>query len=158
MDTAEQKARLLRVGALAKALGTTTKTLRHYEKMGLLGKPQRTDIGHRVYDENDMRCAREIMGLRRIGLSIDEILSLLTPEPGGPTRRQQLLGLLDEKLRDTDETLSVLQGQRDDLSARYFALLDTPHQRVGTCLCDALLLPCTCRHKADRPDNFDHGS
>ncbi|MCH9765697.1 MAG: MerR family DNA-binding transcriptional regulator, partial [Alphaproteobacteria bacterium] len=55
----------MRIGELAKALGTTTKTLRHYERMSLLRPPQRTENDHRIYGEADLRNAREIMGLRR---------------------------------------------------------------------------------------------
>lgn len=153
MGEAKQKERLLRIGELAKALGTTTKTLRHYEQKDLLRPPQRTENDHRMYDESDLRHAREIMGLRRIGLSIDEIRGLLTQEPGGSSRRQRLLGLLDQKLSEIDQTLSVMQGQRDDLAARYLALLDTPRQRAGNCVCDALLMPCSCAQTAGRSDD-----
>ena len=155
MDAAEQNERSLRIGELAKALGITTKTLRHYERMEILRPPERTDKGYRIYDESDLRRARQVVDLRRIGLSIEEIRDLLKHAPGGATRRQRLLGLLDEKLRDTDETLSVLQGRRDDLAARYFALLDTPRDRVGTCICDALILPCNCRDAPNRSDDSD---
>ncbi len=155
MDAAEQNQRSLRIGELAKVLGTTTKTLRHYERMEILHPPQRTDKGYRIYDESDLRRARQVVDLRRIGLSIEEIRDLFKNIPGGATRRQRLLGLLDEKLRDTDEMLGVLQGQRDDLAARYFGLLDTPRQRVGTCICDALIMPCKCRDVPDRLDDSD---
>ena len=155
MDAAEQNQRSLRIGELAKVLGTTTKTLRHYERMEILHPPQRTDKGYRIYDESDLRRARQVVDLRRIGLSIEEIRNLFKTIPGGATRRQRLLGLLDERLRDTDEMLGVLQGQRDDLAARYVGLLDTPRQRVGTCICDALILPCNCRDTPDRPDDSD---
>lgn len=152
MDVAEQKQRSLRIGELANTLGTTTKTLRHYERMGILRPPQRTVKGYRIYDENDLSRARQVVDLRRIGLSIEEIRDLLEDTSGAPTRRQRLLGLLDEKLRDTDEMLGVLQGRRDDMAARYFALLDTPRERAGSCICDALMMSCSCRDKSDRPD------
>ena len=70
MDAPEQNQRSLRIGELAKVLGTTTKTLRHYERMEILHPPQRTDKGYRIYDESDLRRARQVVDLRRIGLSI----------------------------------------------------------------------------------------
>jgi len=155
MDVAEQKQRSLRIGELAKTLGTTTKTLRHYERMGILSPPQRTINGYRIYDENDLSRARQVVDLRRIGLSIEEIRDLFNHAPGGPTRRQHLLGLLDEKLRDTDEMLGVLQGRRDDMAARYIALLDTPSTHVGTCICNALMMPCSCSDEPDRAEDAD---
>jgi len=157
MDAAEQKQRSLRIGELANTLGTTTKTLRHYERMGILSPPQRTVNGYRIYDEDDLLRARQVVNLRRIGLAIEEIRDLLEEAPGGPTRRQRLLGLLDEKLRDTDEMLGVLQGQRDDMASRYIALLDTPSTHVGTCICNALLMPCSCPDEPDRAEDSDAG-
>lgn len=40
----------IRIGQLAKLLGTTTKTLRFYEDIGLLKSAQRSGSGYRLYD------------------------------------------------------------------------------------------------------------
>jgi hypothetical protein len=58
--------------------------------------------------------------------------------------RQRLLALLDEKLREMDVALGVLQGRREDLAARHLGLLGAPRDRDGSCICAALLLHCTC--------------
>lgn len=144
---------MLRIGELAKALKTTTKTLRYYERIGLLLSVRRTGSGYRMYDEEAMRRAREVIGLRRLGLSIEEVHDLLHHDPGGTTRRLQLLGLLDEKLRDIDETLAILQGRRDDLAARNLSLFDTPRERMDSCICNALLVPCSCINTVDTEDS-----
>ena len=135
---------VLRIGELAKRLGTTTKTLRHYERMGLLQPSDRTSRGYRVYDRQDQRLAEQVMALRRLGLTIEEVYDLFNSRPDGVSVRQQLLGLLDEKLRDIDETLGILQGRRDDLAARYLSLLDTARDQEGRCICAAVLQPCRC--------------
>ena len=144
---------MLRIGEFARLLETTTKTLRHYEKMGLLPPSCRSESGYRMYGENAMLRARQVIGLRRLGLSIEEVRDLLNPHPTGTTRLQQLRGLLDEKVRDMDETLAVIQGRRDDLAARYLALLDTPPDREGNCICEALFLPCNCVQTAEKVDS-----
>src|SRR5260370_35033377 len=41
--------RSLRSGDLAEAAGLSTDTLRHYERLGILKKPPRTDGGDRAY-------------------------------------------------------------------------------------------------------------
>ena len=61
--------------------------------------------------------------------------------------------LLDEKLRDIDETLAILQGRRDDLAARNLSLFDTPRERADSCICNALLIPCSCFNTADTEDS-----
>ena len=106
-----------------------------------------------MYDGNAILRARHVFGLRRLGLSIEEVRDLLNHHPTGTTRRQRLLGLLDEKVRDMDETRAVLQGRRDDLAARYLALLDNSHECEGNCICGALFLPCNCVKTADTVDS-----
>ncbi len=133
----------IRIGELAARLGTTTKTLRFYERTGLLEAPERSERGYRLYDRRAIEHARLLFGLRRLGLSIEQLKSLLL-ERGERSLRQRLLALLDEKLREQELALSVLQGRRDELAARHEALLATPRGRSPDCVCDALLVPCTC--------------
>jgi DNA-binding transcriptional MerR regulator len=142
-----EQPRGLRIGELARQLGTTTKTLRYYEQIGLLEPVQRSGSAYRLYDEPAAETARLVIGLRHLELTIQELQALLSDEPG-TTRRQRLLALMDERLRRMELELSVLQGRTDDLSARHAALLATPRSRPPDCICDALLKPCTCGKSA----------
>lgn len=132
----------LRIGQLASRLSTTAKTIRFYEEVGLLRPPARADSGYRTYDRRAHDQAARILGLRRLGLSIDELKELLSAEGGSV--RQRLSALMDERLRAVELELGVLQGRRDELAARHQALLATPRDRPGDCICDALFEPCTC--------------
>lgn len=143
MDSPVLPHRGMRIGELAKQLGTTTKTLRFYEKIGLLEPVQRSDAAQRFYDQNAIEVARLVIGLRHLQLTIPELQAVLRDEPG-TTRRQRLLALMDERLRRTELELSVLQGRWEDLSARHAALLATPRSRPPNCICDVLLKPCSC--------------
>jgi DNA-binding transcriptional MerR regulator len=139
----------MRIGDLAIALAISTKTLRHYERAGLLPPPARQSNGYRVYDRHAVARARLVVGLRRIGLSIEEVRALLAGDEAG--LRQRLLGVLDRHLQEIGLQISILQGQHDDLAARYRALLDVPRDRAGSCVCAAVSMPCTCsaiRHDA----------
>ena len=133
----------LRIGELAKLLGTTTKTLRFYEQIGLLEPVQRSESAYRLYGAEAVATARLVIGLRHLELTIPELQQLMRDE-GVATRRQRLLALMDERLRRIYLELSVLQGRCDDLAARHAALLATPRDRPPQCVCDALLVPCTC--------------
>lgn len=141
--------KLIRIGQLANELGTTTKTLRFYEEIGLLQKSMRSQSGYRLYDRKDVSNARLLIGLRRLGLRIDE-LKVLCSATKGDSLRQRLLALMDEKIREMDLSLGVLQGRRDDLAARQQALLLTPRGRPADCVCDALLTPCSCSQSPDK--------
>ncbi len=133
----------MRIGQMAAALGTTTKTLRFYERIGLLHTAARSESGYRLYDRAAMDRARLVIGLRRLDFSIDELQELLR-DHGKMTTRQRMLSLMDEKLRDMYLQLGILQGRCDDLSARHEALLSAPRDRPPDCICDAMLRACTC--------------
>lgn len=134
----------MRIGEVARLLGTTTKTLRFYESIGLLQPPQRTASAYRRYDAEAVQAATLLIELRRLGLTLNELRQVLRAH-GSSTRRQRLLAIMDEKLRAIYLELGVLQGRCDDLSARHQALLVTPRSRPPDCICDALLRPCECR-------------
>lgn len=134
----------MRIGELAKLLGTTTKTLRFYEQIGLLEPVQRSDSAYRLYDDHAVETARLVIGLRHLELTIPE-LQQLVHEDGSTTRRRRLLALMDERLRRTYLELGILQGRIEDLAARHAALLATPRDRPPDCVCDALLRACACQ-------------
>ncbi len=133
----------IRIGVLARQLGTTSKTLRFYEQIGLLGPARRSHSAYRLYDDEAVQTARLVIGLRHLELAIPELQNLLRDD-GQTTRRQRLLALMDERVRRKELELSVLQGRCDELAARHCALLATPRGRPPDCVCDALLQPCNC--------------
>jgi len=65
-------------GALARRSGCNIETIRFYEKIGLLPPPMRSPGGHRRYTAADQRRLRFILRGRELGLSIEEIRSLLS--------------------------------------------------------------------------------
>lgn len=66
-----------KVGELAGVTGLTVRALHHYDDVGLLVPSQRTSGGHRVYDARDVERLYRVLALRRLGLRLDEIASLL---------------------------------------------------------------------------------
>lgn len=127
------------IGELARSLGVTPKTLRHYEQIGLVPPPARADNAYRVYSQEAVARARLVVGLRAMGLSIEQVQGVLAD---GGSLRTKLLGLLDQQLHEMSLQIAVLQGRHDDLEARYRALLDAP--RGMQCVCAALLRECDC--------------
>ena len=67
----------LRIGPAARALGTTTRTLRYYEEYGLLRRPGRSPAGQRRYEAADLERARTILVLRQLGLPLQAIRDAL---------------------------------------------------------------------------------
>jgi MerR family transcriptional regulator, repressor of the yfmOP operon len=63
--------RHLRIGEVADLTGTTPRTIRYYEEIGLLGGSERAQGKHRVYTQADVDRVREIIRLRDLlGLSL----------------------------------------------------------------------------------------
>ncbi len=133
----------LRIGELAKKLDVTTKTLRFYEKIGLIEHPGRSESGYRLYNEEQVGKTFVVVNLRRLGLSIEE-LQQLRDCSNNDSLRKGVASILDQKLFVIDQDLSILQGKREDLSARLQALVCTPHERPPNCICDLLLTECNC--------------
>lgn len=67
----------MKIGEAAKASGCHLETVRYYERIGLLPKPQRTGSGYRSYSEDDVRRLRFITRGRELGFSLEEVRSLL---------------------------------------------------------------------------------
>src|SRR5207302_717920 len=65
----------LRIGELARAAGTTPRTVRYYEEIGLLPSSEpRESRAHRAYTGADLERLREILRLKELlGLSLDEL-------------------------------------------------------------------------------------
>ncbi len=107
-----------KVGALARQTGLTVRTLHHYDEIGLLAPSLRTGAGHRLYTADDLGRLLQILSLRQLGLSLDEVRESLTrPE----STLQQVLGLHIAKLRE-----------RIDLQQRLCRRLETVVERLRT--------------------------
>lgn len=61
----------------AKLSGVTVRTLHHYDRMGLLKPTRYTGAGFRLYSENDFARLEQIVALKFIGFSLNEIKNIL---------------------------------------------------------------------------------
>ncbi|HEY9664292.1 MAG TPA: MerR family transcriptional regulator, partial [Allocoleopsis sp.] len=67
----------LKVGDLAKQTGVSVRTLHYYDEIGLLSPSHRTETGYRLYGEEDIIRLQQILSLRQIGFSLEEIRECL---------------------------------------------------------------------------------
>jgi DNA-binding transcriptional MerR regulator len=89
MSTTET--RPLRIGEVAELTGTTPRTIRYYEEIGLLPGGDRAQGKHRVYSDADVERVREIIRLRDLlGLSLEELSTLLEAESARATIRREI--------------------------------------------------------------------
>ncbi len=72
----------LSIGELARKTGVNIETIRYFEKIGMLGAPERTAGGHRVFDDGHLRTLKFIKRARELGFAPKEVRTLL--DLGGP--------------------------------------------------------------------------
>ena len=61
------------ISAIAKSASVPVKTIRYYEDIGLLPKPQRTSSGYRVYDEDAVDRLVFIKKAQSLGLRLEDV-------------------------------------------------------------------------------------
>jgi DNA-binding transcriptional MerR regulator len=116
----------LRIGEVAELTGTTPRTIRYYEEIGLMpGAGERTQGQHRVYSEADVERVREIIRLRDLlGLSLDQLAVLLDAETARAALRRELehaeepskiRGLLEQALVHIGTQLELVRERRQAL-------------------------------------------
>jgi DNA-binding transcriptional MerR regulator len=104
-----------RIGEVAEQLGITTRTIRYYEEVGLLGGTTGREKGaHRLYSEADVARLRELIRLRDLlGLSLEELLDLAeTQEARAELRDRWESGPSDaERLRIAESAIVLVERQ-----------------------------------------------
>jgi DNA-binding transcriptional MerR regulator len=113
---------LLTIGEAAGLVGVTPKAIRHYHKLGLLGEPERSEAGYRLYGAEDLLRLRRIRRLRDLGLSLAQVRQVLGEPEGEPRLRAVLEALLSEveaemgRLKERKGRIEALLA-REDLDA-----------------------------------------
>ena len=65
------------IGKLSTLSEVNIETIRYYERIGLLARPQRTQSGRRIFNHEDLRVLVFIRRSRELGFSLEEIRALL---------------------------------------------------------------------------------
>ena len=109
------------IGELADAVGLPTRTVRFYERRGLLPEPQRADNGYRVYGDSTLNRLRFIRSAQAAGLTLAEIGNVIDIRDNGESPCSHVDRLLDTKLteiRERREQLVVMERELEVLVER----------------------------------------
>jgi DNA-binding transcriptional MerR regulator len=113
----------LRIGEVAELTGTTPRTIRYYEEIGLLpGSSARAQGKHRCFTEADVDRVREILRLRDLlGLSLEQLSGLLDAESARAELRREYAETDDpaERRRILDQALVYIGTQLALVQARH---------------------------------------
>jgi len=114
--------RCYRIGEVAERAGVTTRTIRYYEELGLLGKAgERAKGAHRLYTESDVTRLQELIRLRDLlGLTLDELVELAEAEEARAALRDQWAESAtdDERARIVDAAIVIAERQLELVRAR----------------------------------------
>jgi DNA-binding transcriptional MerR regulator len=118
----------LRIGDVAKLAGTTPRTIRYYEEIGLLPTAGGREPGaHRTYAESDVDRLTDLLRLKGLlGVSLEELKELVEAEDAraalrrewqdgveDPVRRREIL---DESLSYVSRQLELVRLRRDEIA------------------------------------------
>ncbi|MCI0438955.1 MAG: heavy metal-responsive transcriptional regulator [Chloroflexi bacterium] len=106
----------MKIGELANATGLTAKTIRFYEDEGLLPPAPRTSSGYRIYGDEDVVRLEFVRKAKRLGLTLEDIKSILRLHDSSEPTCAHVRSLLDEKLAEVDRAIADLQRFRAALS------------------------------------------
>ena len=101
----------MRISELAESAGVPASTVRYYERVGLMTLPARTASGYRDYDQDAAARLLFITRARRMGLSCEQIISLLPIWAGTNCgAAQDRVGrLIEEKQAEIAERMAELE-------------------------------------------------
>jgi len=119
--------RTYRIGEVAERVGVTTRTIRYYEELGLLGAGAgRTKGTHRLYTEADITRLEELIRLRDLlGLSLEELVALAEAEEARAALRdqwaesasdRQRARIVEEAIPLVERQLELVRGRQQRLS------------------------------------------
>ncbi|WP_019636366.1 MerR family transcriptional regulator [Paenibacillus fonticola] len=124
---------MIPIQKVAKQTGVTVRTLRYYDQIGLLAASSKTEGGHRLYTEEDLRKLQQIQFFKGIGYSLKDIKEILAdPKWNWSTslkaqlafimEEQARLRLIEQGLRELLGGL-VVEGGEDVLAIQKFIQL-----------------------------------
>jgi len=130
----------LRPGELARMMGVSTDTLRHYERLGLL-KPLRAENGYREYPPEAQNRVRVVRRALSMGFTLEELARLMRVRDDGGAPCRQARRIAAAKLEDLERRLQeliLLRGELKSMLEDWDARLARTAEGERACLLESL--------------------
>ena len=104
---------MIAIQEISKLTGISVRTLRYYEEINLLIPPSKTEGGHRLYGEEELKKLQQILFLKNLGFKLKEIQRLLNETwEWSASLEHQLTFVLEEqeKLKQMENTIIGLKN------------------------------------------------
>lgn len=106
---------MFQIGEFSRLGSVTIETLRHYDALGLL-KPAKVDpsTGYRYYSAKQLQPLNQILALKEVGFSLEEIARILREN----LTTDELRGMLKAQLVSAESAIETAQLRRERILAR----------------------------------------
>ncbi|MCJ8012182.1 MerR family transcriptional regulator [Paenibacillus sp. KQZ6P-2] len=104
-----------KVGELAKMAGITIRTLRFYDQIGLFSPSGYSQSGYRLYTEKDISRLQQILSLKEMGLSLEQIKAVMT---GDQLSFLDIVTLQMDRLKENIRLQQKLLHELENVSSR----------------------------------------
>jgi len=121
---------LLAIQDVAKASGVSSRTLRHYDEIGLLKPAQVADSGIRYYGRDELLSLQRILLMRELDLGLSTIKAVLEQQTEVEALRGHRRELENARKRfarlakTIDQTIADIEGERNMSAAELFEGFD----------------------------------
>ena len=105
----------MKIGELARRAGTSTPTIRYYERIGVLPKPARTPSGYRDYSEDTLNRLRFIRAGQAVGLTLGELREVIAFRDHDEIPCAHVLDLIQQRKAQLTDRIAELERTREDL-------------------------------------------
>lgn len=105
----------IRIGELARRLDLNAQTIRYYERIGLLPKPERTEAGYRAYGEEDERRLRFVKNARNAGLTLGEVKEVLAFHERGEAPCEYVTEAIARRAEEVERQIAELTQFKEEL-------------------------------------------
>ncbi|MDQ7793355.1 MAG: heavy metal-responsive transcriptional regulator [bacterium] len=122
----------MRIGALSRKTGIPRSTVRYYERLGLVDPPPRTAGGYRRYGPEHEARLTFVRQAKLLGLSLDDIASLIRLRTQGLPPCARLRELVRERLAEVDDRIRELVARREAMARHYEGLPAAEQAPPGT--------------------------
>lgn len=103
------------IGQLAKAVNVNVQTVRYYERIGLIDRPDISESGYRMYRERAVDILRFIRHAKDMGFSLKQISELFSLDNNKYNTCSNVKKLAEEKVYDINGKIASLDLMRKEL-------------------------------------------
>ena len=106
------------IGEVAKKMGVTVRTLQYYDKEGLLSPSTQSEGGRRLYSNKDLIMLHQILSLKSLGFTLDDIkerlIKLETPKDVANALSEQANDIRN-KIKNLQDSLKAIEQLKEEV-------------------------------------------